>query len=87
MFKQERKVRYKPQAFSAYRTPEQQALLLAKRAKRAWNQWCRRDENGKTIGVAGQDEQLDDAMRALYQQVCETDVFYSGYQIGIEETG
>ena len=63
----------------ATRTQEQQSHLLAKAAYRVWEQWCRTDSNNhKMVGVQGQDEEFDQAMRLLFQQISENDVFYSG---------
>jgi hypothetical protein len=76
-------VRYHAAAHDAMRTHEQQALLLATAAKRAWEAWCRKDEMGALgDGVQGQDPVLDDAMRHLYRQIVETDVFYAGVAAG-----
>lgn len=72
------KVKYTPQTLDSFRTEENQAVLLVIRARIVWAEWCRRNDNGESIGVQGQDEKLDNAMRALYRQIVETDVFYSG---------
>lgn len=77
-------VRYRVQANDQERTEEQQALLLASAAIRVWRRWCAM-EGGEHVSVIGQDEKLDDAIRALYQQIRETDVFYSGVQSGRED--
>ena len=74
-------VKYKVQT-GEIRTQEQQSLLLASAAHRAWTEWCRTDGNGKMEGVQGQDEKLDQMMRFLYQQILENDVFYSGVSAG-----
>jgi hypothetical protein len=71
--------RYRVRCFGAERSEEAQANLLSSAAHRVWKEWCRKDdETGETVGVQGIDGHLDNAMRFLYQQIQETDVFYSG---------
>lgn len=71
-------VRYSAVAMGALRTEEQQALLLARAGHRVWTEWCRKAEEGATYdGVQGMDPILDRAVRRLFQQIVETDVYYS----------
>ena len=79
-------VRYVPQTMDGIRTEEQQSLLLARVAYKVWQEWCRRDGNGKLVGIQGQDPKLDEAVRFMYQQLNENDVFYSGIAGGRNST-
>ncbi len=82
------RVRYKPQSLGGYRTQENQALLLAGVAYRAWDLWCEADGHGGYLrSIMGTDEDFDDAMRALYRVVHETDVYYSGFHQGEDTYG
>lgn len=82
------RVKYRPQTQDGgrLRTEEQQAYLLADAAYRVWRKWSRVDENGQNASVQGQDKELDQAMRLLYGQIKETDVFYSGYNMARERS-
>jgi hypothetical protein len=82
------KVKYKPLTLGGHRTEENQALILAHAAHRAWNLWCEPDgHGGYKRSIVGIDKDFDNAMRRLYQAVHETDVFYSGKEQGRNTNG
>lgn len=84
--RQKQRVNYHPVTMGGNRTEENQALLLAKRAFRVWDLWCKRDDNGElTSEVMGIDEEFDNAVRALYRSVHQTDVYFSGKHVGRKE--
>lgn len=80
------RIKYDPPTFGpskepyCWRRPEQQAMLLAKAAHRAWSRWRDARHKGKEFP-----EKLNNAMRNLYRNVSETDIYFSGYEAGRKE--
>lgn len=84
-------VRYTPQTLDGRATMEQQLLLLARNAHHAWDAWCERDpeklgakptDNGSYAPAQLVSERLNAAMRLLYSQLREVDIFMSGVSQG-----
>jgi hypothetical protein len=74
-------VKYRPVVHDGPHTMEQQMLLLADAAARAWKAWCG-PGGGEPSPVQGLSEDLDVAMRLLYTQCYQTDVFMGGAHHG-----
>lgn len=73
------KVKYRVQSFDGPRTMEQQSYLLASAVRRVWEGWAYSGkEDGAGGAVQGVDENFDNAMRYMYQQLKEMDIFMSG---------
>jgi hypothetical protein len=77
------KVLYRPVVHSDPHTIEQQMFLLATAAHRAWSVWA--GGAGKD-GFQGMSPELDDAMREIYRQLYQTDVFMGGLDFGRNPT-
>jgi hypothetical protein len=69
-------VKYTPVVHDGPHTIEQQMLLLAKAGDKAWRAWFSLRED------ASKQVDLDNAMRDLYQQLYQTDVFMGGLHEG-----
>ncbi len=73
-------VKYTPVAHDSGHTMEQQMFLLADAAWKAWKSWC--DMRDDKFGAGGVSEVSNEAMRNIYSQCYQTDVFMGGVHHG-----
>jgi len=78
------RVPYQPVIHDGERTMEQQTYLLAKAARNAWRIWAGDTFENKQ-SMVGINKDLDVAMRELFTQLCQTDIFMGGVHHGRDE--